>query len=236
MVQVLPAVPSFGEKLANVLGQAGSDVAQGFIQRNQNQKDQEIINSFDPNASPIDQIRRFSQLSPQKQQALTPLLQQYLKTQGTQQAAQQKQEAEALKKQEESAGLKNALDFLDENIEYSGTKYIPGFKSFTAGGLKRDVVEKRAEIDSTGFLAADQIFTHFNKGTISKDKLKVIQNDLAPKSNLSERENKARINALRRMANLPKDISPEKFNKILDKEVKSAKKGDTKPSIEEILQ
>lgn len=33
MVQVLPAVPSFGEKLANVLGEAGSNIVQGFEQR-----------------------------------------------------------------------------------------------------------------------------------------------------------------------------------------------------------
>lgn len=33
MVQVLPAVPSFGEKLANVLGEAGANVAEGIQQR-----------------------------------------------------------------------------------------------------------------------------------------------------------------------------------------------------------
>lgn len=235
MVQVLPAVQGFGEKLANVLGQAGTDVFQGYQQYRSNQKDQEIINSFDPNASPIEQIKKFSQLSPQKQAAVTPLLQQYLKTQGTQQVAQQKQ-------QQETEGLKNALDFLDQNIEYTGATFIPGTKSFGAANrpftMNREGLQKREEFDTTGFWAADQVFTHFNKGTVSKEKLKVIQKDLAPRADLSERKNKARIDALRRMANLPADISPEKFNKILEKEVKSANKGEkesSKPSLEEIF-
>jgi len=236
MVQVLPYVPSFGESLAPIAAQAGVNVFQAFQEQRAKKNDERIINSFDPNDSPINQIQKFSQLSPQRQQTIAPLLQQLMKTQGAQQVQNQKasikqQETQAkeakekAEKEEATAGLKSALDWLDENQTYAGSSTIPFTKSFTAGGLNREAVGKRAEIDATGFWAADQVFTHFNKGTVSKEKLAVIQKDLAPRSGISEREYKARVSALRRMSNLPADISKEEFNKQLAKEVKNAKSG-----------
>jgi hypothetical protein len=143
----------------------------------------------------------------------------------TQKAFIQQGAKEFAKKQTEgTAGLGESLDWLDDNLKYTGTKTVPGFSSFTAGGLRRDVVEKREEFDRLGFLAADQVFTHFNKGVINKDKLKLIQNDLAPNSNNSERVNKARIAALRRIAKLPKNAPAEAVNKAIDKEVAAQKK------------
>lgn len=125
---------------------------------------------------------------------------------------------------EEFSGLKNSLDWLDENIGYTGNKYIPFTKSFTGGGLNRETVGKRAEYDSAGFLAADQVYTHFNKGTISEAKLELIKKDLAPNSNLSERENKARVSALRRISNLPKNTNSKAVDKLINQELTAVKK------------
>ena len=154
------------------------------------------------------------------------LFEQTLKNQGFQQKIAAQQQAKGAESEAELGGLNEALDWLDENIEYSGENTIPGFKSFTAGGLNRGAVEKREEIDTTGFLAADKVFTHFNKGTISKDKLQVILKDLAPNSKLSERKNKARIASLRRMMKLPSDIPESAFDKIVEREKKGIGKID----------
>lgn len=49
MVQVLPYVPSFGEKLAETLAQAGSNVAQGLVKR---QAQQQLRSLFQPTQVP----------------------------------------------------------------------------------------------------------------------------------------------------------------------------------------
>src|SRR6266404_195775 len=110
MPQVLPYVPSFGEQLIKSIGGASGDVAQGFQQRAQHQNDQRILQSFDPNDSPVNQIQKFAQLSQSKQQALTPLFSQYLKTQSQQQMKTQKAE-------EEKAPIKSALETVERQRE-----------------------------------------------------------------------------------------------------------------------
>jgi hypothetical protein len=127
----------------------------------------------------------------------------------------------------DTKGLSDALDWLDENIEYTGSTSIPFTKSFMPFGkitTNRKSVEKREEIDATGFWAADQVFTHFNKGTVSKEKLKTIKEDLAPRSGLSEREYKARVSALRRLSSLPRNLPKAQFDKEVDKEKRSMDK------------
>lgn len=235
MVQVLPYVPSFGEKLASSFGQAIGDIGQGYIEGKQKQRDDQSLNEIvsNPNLTPMQQIQAFSKLSPRSQQTLTPLFNTLLQTQGRAQVEQgkiaSKKEEKQLAQEEDRKGLEEGLDFITKNIGYTGNQYIPFTQSWTGGGVNREAVQMREEIDATGFLAADKVFTHFNKGVISKDKLRVIQEDLAPNSKLSERKNLARVAALRRMANLPPDISQEKFNKELAKEKKAAKNGDLGP-------
>jgi hypothetical protein len=128
--------------------------------------------------------------------------------------AQQKKTAE-----EEEQGTRNALNWLEDNVEYTGAQ-IPFTKSNTAGKLNREAVERREQYDATGFWVADKIYTHFNKGQITDKKLKMIQEKLAPRSGLSERENKARIEAIRRIANLPRNAPQGIVDKKIDNELK----------------
>ena len=136
----------------------------------------------------------------------------------------------------ELQGLSNTLDELDNLVEYTG-KEIPGFKSATYGGLNRKAVEKREQIDKMGFFAADKIFTQFNKGTVSIPKFEQIKKELAPNSKLSEREYKARVNALRLISNLPRNTSQKSFDKIVDKQIAKVNKisGTEKKPISEDL-
>lgn len=63
MVQVLPAVPSFGEKLGQVLGHAGSNIAQGFARR----RAFSILQELESQASPVN-----AQGQSQQGNAITP--------------------------------------------------------------------------------------------------------------------------------------------------------------------
>lgn len=222
MVQVLNSLPTFGQNLVAQLAQAGSQIGQGLAQRRANRLDQELISSFNPNDEPLVQIQKFGKLSEGAQKQVSPLFN-HLITSG------EKRRDRASEEEKELSGLRSSLDFLDKNVQYAGTSKVPGFKSFTAGGLNRNAVEKRKEIDQTGFLTADAIFTKFNKGVISKDKLKVIQ-DMAPSAEDSERVYKAKVNSLRRMANLSPSSTKEDFDKQLAREEKAVSKASNKKS------
>lgn len=239
MVQVLEALPTFGQSLVAQLAQTGSQIGQGLIQKRANRLDQEIINSFNPEDAPLVQIQKFAKLSKSAQEGISPVFNQFLKSQEMQAAGAVKAASAQKKEDQETGGLKDTLDFLDKNVSYTGENLVPGFKSFTAGGLNREAVEKREEIDKSGFLAADAIFTKYNKGVLSKDKLKIVQ-DMAPNSKDSERVYKAKVNALRRMAQLPANATKEDFDKQLDREVKAVNKAQPKekerPSLESFYQ
>jgi len=63
MVQILPAVQGFGEKLAEALGQAGSNVTKGYFQGQDRKKAEGLLGILnDPNSSPIQKVTAFSQL------------------------------------------------------------------------------------------------------------------------------------------------------------------------------
>lgn len=199
-MQILPEVPSFGTQIARNIG---SGLGQG-------------INSGMDFASKLAMQRQKSQGDFASKLALHQA-----KNDIDQQA--KRQEAE-----KGDQGFKDSLDWLDQNIEYTGpvakfTKLagIPGTEAFG----------KRAEFDAQGFWATDKAFTHFNKGQISREKLKVIQNDLAPRSDLTQKTNKARISALRRLSNLPSDIPSEVFDKQLQLEKKTLGKIEGSSSV-----
>lgn len=74
MVQVLPYVPTFGEKLADALGNATTTIGQGFQQQRQNQRDDmslAIMN--DPNKSPMEKVTAFMGLSEDKKKHVAPI-------------------------------------------------------------------------------------------------------------------------------------------------------------------
>ena len=218
-------------------------ILQQAIQSNDPQVQQDVMRQILTRVSPEKQPaalqilqNRSQQMQQQKQrqsmlqEGYNPDLPEYInkeRARGQEAAIKEERgiQRKQIEKTEETKGLSNTLDWLDENIKYTGSTKIPFTASSTLGGARRGVVEKRAEFDASGFWAADNVFTHFNKGTVSSPKLELIRNELAPKSDLPERVNKARIASLRRMANLPANISKDKFDKILDKEVENANKG-----------
>lgn len=74
MVQVLPYVPGFGERLADSLTQAGGQLAQGYAKRLEGQAAQRaygILN--DPNASPIQKAIAHSQLPESVKKSTSPI-------------------------------------------------------------------------------------------------------------------------------------------------------------------
>lgn len=69
MVQVLPYVPSFGEKLAPVLSQAIGDVAQGFKQKSARERFHSLLNPPAPTGegeAPMDQMNAIGAQSAQR--------------------------------------------------------------------------------------------------------------------------------------------------------------------------
>jgi len=194
MVQVLPYVPGFGEKLAAALGQAGGDVAQGFIQRNQNQNDQRILDSFDPNASPIEQIKHFGKLSPQKQQALVPLLQQLMKSQGANQVANQKIEAKqqekALEEQKSHEDISQTVNSLMDELEKGHVgKYNQINKLFEYGR------EDRAYFDELSLGIERVLAGLVGKGALNQQRFAYLMGKL-PNSEETDATNRGRLKAL----------------------------------------
>lgn len=216
MVQVLPYVPSFGEKLAGVLGQAGGNIGEALVNKhykNQaNEKDQEILKKFgsESNLTPMQQIQTFASLSPDRQKSLSPLFSQLIKN--------QKGNADLQNQNEEKQIERGSIDRLRELKHQTGKTFgaVTGFnKIFNRGQL-----EDREEIDTTGLLLADKVFTKFNKGTISQAKLKLITEKLAINSGLNEREYEGRLKALERILNLPANASDAQVDNILNQEQK----------------
>ncbi len=196
MVQIIDRSPSFGSQLAQVLGQAGVNVAEGFAQRRSNQADERILQEFgnNPNLTPLQQIQAFAKLSPNKQQALSPLFGQYMKTQGVQQVANQKaqqEQSEKLKQQEqEQAEWKAVFDRLDKNLEYTG------LKAFTpAASLPfTKTAQHREEFDVDAFQLERFARIAHTKGAMSTKIYESLLNKI-PQAGLTKAQNRGRIKA-----------------------------------------
>lgn len=259
MVQILPQVPNFGSQLAQVIGLAGKNIGEGLVQTYGNVKDKNVMEQLqDPNLSPMQKMTLIGKLSKEKAGVMATMYdtflkgdiaaaQQQAKLAGQKELAEHKEllktgTKEQAKKQTEE-GLRTSLDTLDQLIPYTGSTGVgniesilgaEGGKAGTWGGLRRGSVEARKQFDALGFWSADQVYTHFNKGTMSESKLNQVKKNLAPRADLSERENKARINAMRTISNLPKDIDSKKLDKIIDQETTKVQSFKSKKSLEEI--
>lgn len=217
MVQVLPHVPTFLEQLTPHLAGIGGSIGTGLSNRAQNQQEQAIIQKLnDPNTDPMQFASLVSKLSKDKQAVYSPYVKEAAKRQG-----------EKAKTAEESKGLEESLTQLEGLLPYGGAR-IPFTKSFLRNVPGTEAFEKSKLIDTLGFYTADKVYTHFNKGTISNSKLEQIRENLAPRGDLTERENKSRINAMRTIMNLPKDISEAKLDQIVNKLQKGVDKDEPK--------
>ncbi len=256
MVQVLPYVPSFGEKLASSFGQAAGNIGASYLQGRNKDKARSIIQQFqdqlaqedNPESNtPIDNANIAADESVIKLKPLdiAEVYKAYETVHGPEAAAlkakefqerqvssrkrqeelhdkQLKKQEEELKKAEEMKGAVDTVERLEELIPQTGKTFgsVTGFNKV----FDRQQVEEREEFDTSGLLLADYVYTHFNKGTVTDTKLKLIKDQLAPNSKFSERVNKARINSIKRILSLPSDLSTAQFNKELAKEQNSIKK------------
>lgn len=225
MAQVLPYVQSPLEQLTPYIGQLGEGVREIGTKIANNRKSEnfnKIIN--DPNSSDIQIANAFSQLPKDIKESSGPLYTQALRNRG--QAAQQ---AGKVNEGLNTQGFKSSASRLRELLPKTGSSV---FVSFPGTQTYQD----RAEFDKLGFLLADNVYTHFNKGALTDKKFDYVKNELAPQAGLLQGENEARISALERIAGLPPDIDPEKLDSIIDKEVKSVKKsGKNKPTLNELF-
>lgn len=197
MVQTIERAPSFGTQLAQTLGQAAGNIGQGFIQRRNNQADDRILSEFgnNPNLTPLQQIQSFAKLSKDKQQSLSPLLGQYIKTQGQQQVEgskqQLKQQEEASKSSEEQKEWGQVFNTLDEGLPYVGSA-IPFTKSMLAHFPWSKAAEQRELYDVTAFQLERYARGAHTKGTMSTQIYNSLLSKL-PDSKLSEAANRGRI-------------------------------------------
>lgn len=206
MVQVLPYVPSFGERLVPEIGQAVGNISQGLQNRAQNQSDQRIIQSFDPNDSPMNQIQKFSRLSRGKQDSLSPLFQQMLKTQGQQQGPQQQQMQEH---EDISKTINSLVDTLAEGKVGLGNI----FNKVTAEGR-----ESRAYYDELALGVERRLADMVGKGALSKTRFDYLKSKL-PSSSDTDATNRGKLRSLAEEFKV--DIKNPEFKKLLKQEGES---------------
>jgi hypothetical protein len=139
MVQVLPYVPSFGERLLPVLAQAGSDVAQGIQKRNAQSALQRLLSGqtqSSPAQGGVSQVQNTvpqqnpQNLSPSQILQTYPLLEQFagkggadafLRAQSEQQKLSEKQRIQSRKEEVEAHKLTQG--YREKLLEgYEGTK------------------------------------------------------------------------------------------------------------------
>lgn len=148
---------------------------------------------------------------------------------------------ESSEKKELTKGITNSLDWLEKNIGLSGKFGVhPGAGGIeaqgTGGGLglknpetgkqmtDQEIKGLREEIDKVGIWTADNVYTHFNKGVLNKDKWEDVKGSFAPNSNLPAKVNRARMAAMKRIMGLPENAPSSVVNKVIDKEAKSLEK------------
>lgn len=230
MPQILPGNPTFAQQLLPQINQSLGQVLQGVQKGASNSADQSAFDKIAnlPSESTWQQkVGALQGLSADKLKYLSPILGNIINNGG-------EQSAKAQEKSKETESIQNSFDSLEQNTELAsrgGIHPIKRLKSEFAKGS--DYSQVASDYDSTGFFLTDKLFTHFNKGTISKDKLKLVQ-DLSPNSKLSQSQNKGRIQALKRLFDLPSDASSEKFNKelaVAQREIKTDNSTKERPPL-----
>ncbi len=227
--QVLEPNPGFGSRLGAALGggigQGLSQQLNQMLEQKQRKKQLEGLTPFLEQLNvPKEGIQQMidAGLDPQLVASFIPHLQ---KNQIAQQKAQQEQEEQDAEAQQ----AEENLNYIDENLDYTGSPLAPG-KSFASEGefgriWHPKAYETRKEITNRGFWTTDKLYTHFNKGTITDAKLELIKKELSPRGDISPEDNRARINALKSMMKLPKNLSQKQFDKVADQKIREVNKG-----------
>jgi 23S rRNA pseudoU1915 N3-methylase RlmH len=80
MVQILPYVPGFGEQLAESLGQAATNIGQGYLEGREKQHDAGIFKQLieGKDQTPVQKIEAFNRMSKKGQEAARPLFEKLL--------------------------------------------------------------------------------------------------------------------------------------------------------------
>lgn len=214
MVQVLPYVQTPLEQLTPHINQAAQSIGQGVGGFFRNRSDQQILNSIqNGEISPASLPTIWGKLSPEARATYEPFLKTQLDLQQHQQKLEQTQAADIKKVEKEKEIAREELAPKFDNLD----KLIDD-QVLNVGNL-----EAQEALNAQGFWITDQVYTHFNKGVINKEKFKNMKDDLAPNANLRPAVNKARLKALKTISGLPEDISKEKFDKVLDQSIKKVK-------------
>lgn len=186
MVQVLPYVPGFGEQLGKVLANAGADIGQGYLNGRQRKSDQSIISQLasSQDHSPISLLQSWSQLSPDTQKTISPLLQQFMQTQGRQ--GQDKQEAEMEKEE-----VGQTINALTDQLMKGGTGTgVTHFNKLVPWGR-----ESRAYFDELALGIEKRLAGMVGKGALSQARFDYLKHNL-PSSSNSDATNRGKLKAL----------------------------------------
>jgi hypothetical protein len=138
-------------------------------------------------------------------------------------ALEQKQQQEVQKEQREQQETKTQIQELRDDISYTGYPIFSGIKPLVGKIPGTEAHRKRKGFEKSSIWITDKIFSHFNKGTISKPKLELIVKDLAPHPDLSQSENLARLDALDRAIGLPRDATYNDLKSIIGEKSESKK-------------
>lgn len=240
-IQVLPAVPTFGSKLAQVLGAAGANIGQGYAQRKQRRADESVLEGImkNPNASPMDMIGAYGKLSPEARKDLQPLFNTILGNQGkldvqklnleTKKELQQNKAATAVqiqqdiqKLKDQEAAKKNAEDQqgwerifkdLEARLPYVGQSF-PFTKTMFSKFPWSKASQEREFFDVTAFQLERYARAAHTKGAMSTKVYESLLSKL-PDSKLSEAKNIGRIKAWQAELIKNKNI-PENLEELIE--------------------
>lgn len=224
-VQVLPYVPSFGERLGQVIPEAGANLFQGYLQGKQNRADQQVLQDLvsNPNLTPLQVIAQAGRLSPKSQASLSPLFSHFVTAQQNQLAKQQSAQQEASQEHEEVSETINSL--ADELMEGRVGKFNQ-YNKLTSKGR-----ESRAYFDELALAIEKRLANMVGKGALSKARFDYLKKNL-PSSDETDATNRGKLRAL------AKEFKVDIQNPSFKKEAKSAEReveGKERASLEDIF-
>jgi hypothetical protein len=118
---------------------------------------------------------------------------------------------------QEGENFGEGIQMLRENVKSTGIPLFSGFRALLSKLPGTQASKERELFDTTAVWLTDAAFQKINKGTLSKDRQKLLLEKLAPNSKLTQAENNARIDALENMTKSGKPLTNADADKILNK-------------------